>query len=198
MFRLSAWRKVQLFNVRQSYMADRRRLANRKAALIYFVITQWHITQMLTIKQQILILKLQFIYGVNGDGSKTAKIIKKVILLSITLIFRRCDGSNDADSCKDVPFGVTRWSDAGGVTRWSDTGVTRGVTRGVTPGVMQGVTLGVTRWGDAREWREEWREEWRGSDAGEWHVLLKLAKNVLLQSFLSTSIYRIGLHKLSI
>jgi len=31
----------------------------------------------LTIKQQILILKLQFIYGVNGDGSKTAKIIKK-------------------------------------------------------------------------------------------------------------------------
>ena len=29
---------------------------------------------------------------VNGDGPKTAKIIKKMILLSITLTFRRCDG----------------------------------------------------------------------------------------------------------
>jgi len=63
--------------------------------------TMTHYT-ILTIKQQILIVKLQFIYGVNGDGSKTAKIIKKVILLSITLTFRRCDGSNDADSCNDV------------------------------------------------------------------------------------------------
>jgi len=45
----------------------------------------------LTIKQQLL--KLQFIYSINGDGSKTAKkIIKKVILLSITLALRRCDG----------------------------------------------------------------------------------------------------------
>ena len=39
----------------------------------------------LIIKQQILILKLQFIHSVNGDGSKTAKIIKKVILPTITL-----------------------------------------------------------------------------------------------------------------
>jgi len=32
-------------------------------------------------------------YRINGDGSKTAKkIIKKVMLLSITLTFRRCDG----------------------------------------------------------------------------------------------------------
>jgi len=31
----------------------------------------------LIIKQQILILKLQFIHSVNGDGSKNAKIIKK-------------------------------------------------------------------------------------------------------------------------
>jgi len=45
----------------------------------------------LTIKQQILTLKLQFIHSVNGDGSKTAKIIKKIILLSITLTFRQCD-----------------------------------------------------------------------------------------------------------
>jgi len=29
--------------------------------------------------------KLQFIHSVNGDGSKTAKIIKKVILPTITL-----------------------------------------------------------------------------------------------------------------
>ena len=36
--------------------------------------------------------KLQFIHSVNGDGSKTAKIIIKVILLSIPLTFRRCDG----------------------------------------------------------------------------------------------------------
>ena len=28
----------------------------------------------------------------NGDGSKAAKIIKKVILHSITLTFRQCDG----------------------------------------------------------------------------------------------------------
>ena len=41
----SAWRKVEIFNSRQSYTADRRHLANRKTALIYFVITQWHITQ---------------------------------------------------------------------------------------------------------------------------------------------------------
>ena len=39
-----------------------------------------------------LIQKLQFIHSVNGDGSKTAKIIVKVILLSITLIFKQCDG----------------------------------------------------------------------------------------------------------
>jgi len=45
----------------------------------------------LTIKQQILIQKLQFIHIGNDDGSKTAKIIKKVILHSITLTFRRCD-----------------------------------------------------------------------------------------------------------
>ena len=31
-----------------------------------------------------LILKLQFIHSVNGDGSKTAKIIKKVILPTVT------------------------------------------------------------------------------------------------------------------
>jgi len=31
----------------------------------------------LAIKQQILIEKLQFIHSVNGDGSKTAKIIEK-------------------------------------------------------------------------------------------------------------------------
>ena len=31
------------------------------------------------------IYKLQFIHSVNGDGSKTAKIIKKVILPTITL-----------------------------------------------------------------------------------------------------------------
>jgi len=47
----------------------------------------------LTIKQQILIQELQFIHSVNGDGSKTAKIIQKVILLSITLTFRQCDGN---------------------------------------------------------------------------------------------------------
>jgi len=35
---------------------------------------------------------LQFIHRVNGDGSKTAKIIKKVILLSVTLTFKRCGG----------------------------------------------------------------------------------------------------------
>jgi len=34
---------------------------------------------------EVLILKLQFIHSVNGDGSKTAKIIKKVILPTITL-----------------------------------------------------------------------------------------------------------------
>ena len=34
--------------------------------------------------------KLQFVHSVNGDGSKTTKIFKKVILLSITLKFRRC------------------------------------------------------------------------------------------------------------
>jgi len=42
----------------------------------------------MTIKQQILILKMQFIHCINGDGSKLAKIIKNVILLSITLTFR--------------------------------------------------------------------------------------------------------------
>ena len=31
------------------------------------------------------ILILQYIHSVNGDGSKTAKIIKKVILPTITL-----------------------------------------------------------------------------------------------------------------
>jgi len=34
-------------------------------------------------------LKVQFIHSVNGDGSKTAKIIEYVILLSITLTSRR-------------------------------------------------------------------------------------------------------------
>jgi len=33
-----------------------------------------------------LIQKLQFIHSVNGDGSKTAKIIKKVILPTIALL----------------------------------------------------------------------------------------------------------------
>ena len=38
-----AWRKVQIFNFQQSYMADRRHLTYQKTALMYFVITQWHI-----------------------------------------------------------------------------------------------------------------------------------------------------------
>jgi len=53
--------------------------------------TMTHYT-ILTTKQQIFMLKLQFIHSVNGDGSKTAKIIKQVILLSIALTFRRCSG----------------------------------------------------------------------------------------------------------
>jgi len=32
--------------------------------------------------------KLQFIHTVNGDGSKTAKIIKKAMLTTLTLTFR--------------------------------------------------------------------------------------------------------------
>jgi len=40
MFVPRAWRKVQIFNVRQSYTADRRYLANRKTAEIYRVIVQ--------------------------------------------------------------------------------------------------------------------------------------------------------------
>ena len=36
--------------------------------------------------------RVQFKHSVNGDGPKTAKIIKKVILLSIMLTIRRCDG----------------------------------------------------------------------------------------------------------
>jgi len=48
--------KFKFLNFAKSYMADRRHLVNRKTALIYFVITQWHYT-ILTIKQQILILK---------------------------------------------------------------------------------------------------------------------------------------------
>jgi len=34
-------------------------------------------------------LKLQLIYSFHSDGSKTAVILKKVILRSITLTFRR-------------------------------------------------------------------------------------------------------------
>ena len=40
---ICAWRKVQIFNFQQSYMADRRHLTYQKTALMYFVITQWHI-----------------------------------------------------------------------------------------------------------------------------------------------------------
>ena len=34
--------------------------------------------------------KLQVIHTVNGDGSKTAKIIKKAMLTTLTLTFRLC------------------------------------------------------------------------------------------------------------
>jgi len=34
--------------------------------------------------------KLQFIHTVNGDGSKTAKIIKKALLATLTLTLRQC------------------------------------------------------------------------------------------------------------
>ena len=34
--------------------------------------------------------KLQFIHAVNGDGSKTAKFIKKAMLTILTLTFRLC------------------------------------------------------------------------------------------------------------
>ena len=47
----TAWRKVQILNFRQSYTADRRYLANQKNCD-----TMTHYT-MLTIKQQILMLK---------------------------------------------------------------------------------------------------------------------------------------------
>jgi len=36
--------------------------------------------------------KQQFIHTVNVNRSKTAKVIKKLILLSITLTCRQCDG----------------------------------------------------------------------------------------------------------
>ena len=34
--------------------------------------------------------KLQFIHTVNGDGSKTTKIIKKAMLTTLTMTFRLC------------------------------------------------------------------------------------------------------------
>ena len=34
--------------------------------------------------------KLQFIHTVNSNGSKTAKIIKKAMLTTLTLTFRLC------------------------------------------------------------------------------------------------------------
>ena len=40
----------------------------------------------------IITKKLQFILCVKCDGSITAKIIKRVILLSIMLTVKRCDG----------------------------------------------------------------------------------------------------------
>jgi len=42
--------------------------------------------------KNINVKKQQFIHNVNVDRSKAVKNHKKVILLSITLTFRRCDG----------------------------------------------------------------------------------------------------------
>ena len=48
----------------------------------------------LTIKQQILLLKTSLSIVLTVTDQKPQKIIKKMILLSITLTFRRCDGGN--------------------------------------------------------------------------------------------------------
>ena len=49
-----------------------------------------HMAQLMPLP--LTVSRAQFKHSVNGDGPKTAKIIKKVILLSIMLTIRRCDG----------------------------------------------------------------------------------------------------------
>ena len=69
-------------------MADGRQLEIAKSVVIMDIINSLLKTGNKT--ANINVKKLQFIHTVNGDVSKTAKIIKKAMLTTRTLTFRLC------------------------------------------------------------------------------------------------------------
>jgi len=74
-------------------MAYRRSLENQKKLLQNFLELQSDALHKFVNKTANMNIKtLQFIHRLNSDGSKTAKIIKKVILPSVTLTLKRCGG----------------------------------------------------------------------------------------------------------
>ena len=64
-------------------MADGRHLEKLKNVLLMDIINS-------LLKTGNKTANIQFIHIVNGDGSKTAKIIKKAMLTTLTLTFRLC------------------------------------------------------------------------------------------------------------
>ena len=69
-------------------MADGRPLEKAKSVVLVDIVNSLLKTGNKTAK--INVKKLQFIHTVNGDGSKTAKIIKKSMLTTLTWSFRLC------------------------------------------------------------------------------------------------------------